>query len=168
MVKKVFFTYVEPKHQSDSHNQAGANDFQPWFGYFEYVGYLLHGLTLIVLNSCLDLIAINFIWSTWPWSSVQREISSTKLCKPLLIRSISLSTFSVHCTNLFLRFGCVFTFLEIIKHNMPKMLLFSSIFNIKRLHKNSPTLISLFLNAHGYDSCHIQSNKTVSNEVKDN
>ena len=21
-------TYVEPKHQSDSHNQAGANDFQ--------------------------------------------------------------------------------------------------------------------------------------------
>ena len=21
-------TYVEPRHQSDSHNQAGANDFQ--------------------------------------------------------------------------------------------------------------------------------------------
>ena len=24
----LFLTYVEPKHQSDSRNQAGANDFQ--------------------------------------------------------------------------------------------------------------------------------------------
>ena len=31
------------------------------------------------------------------------------------------STFSIHCINLILRFSCIFTFLEIIKHNMPKM-----------------------------------------------
>ena len=34
--------------------------FNVWFGYFEYVGYLLHGITLIVLSECLDLITINF------------------------------------------------------------------------------------------------------------
>ena len=45
-------TYVEPKHQNDEHNQAGANDFQRliWIGYFEYVSYLPNGITLIVLN----------------------------------------------------------------------------------------------------------------------
>ena len=31
-------------------------------------------------------------------------------CKPLLIRSISHSTFSLHCTNLFVHFSCIFTF----------------------------------------------------------
>jgi len=29
------------------------------FGYFEYVGYLPHGITLIVLNKCLDLVTVN-------------------------------------------------------------------------------------------------------------
>ena len=41
-----------------------------------------------------------------------------KIHKPLLTRSISHSTFSIHCTNLFLHFSCVFTFLEIIKLEM--------------------------------------------------
>ena len=52
MVKKVFFrlTYMEPKHQSNEHNQAGANDFQHLIWIFEYVSYLLRGITLIVLN----------------------------------------------------------------------------------------------------------------------
>ena len=37
------------------------------------------------------------------------------------------------CTlhNFFLHISCVFTFLEIIKYNMPKCYIFSSIFNIK-------------------------------------
>ena len=69
----------------------------------------------------------------------------------------------------FLHLSCVFTFLEIIKHNMPKMLLFSSIFNIKMAtQKVTKFDKSVFLNACYYDSCHIQSNKVVSNEVKDN
>ena len=52
----------------------------------------------------------------------QNVNSTKKLRKPLLTHSISHSTFSIWCTNLYLRFGCVFTFLEIIKHNMLKML----------------------------------------------
>ena len=137
-----------------------------WFVYFEYVSYLSCGITLIVFNYCFDLIAINFNWSTWPWSIVQREISSAKLHKSLLTCSICHSAF-LHCTNLFVCFSCVFTLLEIMKHNMPKMLPFSSIFNIKmstKIHQ----FWCFFLHACWYDSCHIQSNKIVSNEVKDN
>ena len=74
-------------------------------------GCLPCGITLIVLNQCPDLITINFNWSTWLWSIVQQEISGTKLLKPLLTCSISHSTFSIHCTNIFLSFSYIFTFL---------------------------------------------------------
>ena len=127
--------------------------FNAWYGYFEYVGYLPHGITLTVRNSCLDLISVNFNWSTQPWSIIQREISSTKLRKPLLTRPISHSTFFIYCTN-FLRFSCVFTFLEIIKHNTPKILLFLPSSILKWLHKTSTILISFSLNERWYDSCH--------------
>ena len=30
-------------------------------------------------SQCLDLIAINFSWLTWQWSTIQQEISSVKL-----------------------------------------------------------------------------------------
>ena len=56
---------------------------------------------------------------------IQREISSTKLLKPLLTHSVSHSPFSILCTNLFfffLHFSCIFSFLEIIRHNMLNML----------------------------------------------
>ena len=62
------------------------------------------------------------------WPNVN---STKKLHKPLLTCSISHSAFSIHCTNLFLYFRCVFTFLEIIKHNTPKCCIFFSIFSIK-------------------------------------
>ena len=95
-----------PLHwQADSqplrHQGSPQMIFNAWFGYFEYVGYLLHGITLIVLNYCLDLIVLNFNWSTRLWNIIQREISRMKLLKPLLTRSISHSIFSIHCTNLF-------------------------------------------------------------------
>ena len=50
-----------------------------------------------------------------------------KLYKLLLTCSINHSTFSIHinCTNLFLHFSCVFTFLEIRKHNTLKILYIS-------------------------------------------
>ena len=38
---------------------------------------------------------------------------------------------TLHKSFFFLLFSCIFTLLEIIKHNTPKMLLFSSILNIK-------------------------------------
>ena len=68
----------------------------------------------------------------------------------------------------FCAFPCIFTFLEIVKHSMLKMLLFSSIFNIKMATQKFTNFDKSFLNARRYDSCHIQSNKIVSNEVKDN
>ena len=45
--------------------------------------------------------ASNFNWSTQLWYTVQWEISIAKLRKTLLTHSISHSTFSIHCTNLF-------------------------------------------------------------------
>ena len=54
-----------------------------------------------------------------PARSLQNKSSQTTFDK--FNQSQHLST---HCTNLFVRFSCIFTFLEIIKHNMPKMLLF--------------------------------------------
>ena len=128
--------------------------FNAWFGYFEYVGYLPSGTMLIVVNQCLDLITINFNWSTRPWSIVQQEISSTKLHKTLLTRSVSHSTFSIHCRNFFLHLGCIFTFLETIKHNMQKILLFSSIVNIKMAIQKSTNFDKFLKNARWYDSCH--------------
>ena len=50
---------------------------------------------------------------------------------------------------------------------MPKMLLFPSIFYIKMATQKSPILIS-FLNCTDMTAVTIQSNKIVSNEVKDN
>ena len=82
----------------------------------------------IECSQCLNLTAINFNWSTWPWSIVQWGISSTKLCKALLTRSIRHGLFSTRCTNHFLHFSCVFTFLEI---KCQKHCISSSIFNIK-------------------------------------
>ena len=78
--------------------------------------------------------------STQLWSIVQWEISSTKLHKPLLTHLISHSTFSICCTNhFFVCFSCVFTFLEIIKHNMLKILHIL----LKWLYKNS-TIFDFF------------------------
>ena len=99
--------------------------FHTWFGYFDYVRYLPCGVTL-----CL-LITINFNWSTWLSSIVHREISNMKLRKPLLTCLISHSTFSKHCTNLFLRFSGIFTFFEIISIICWKCCFFPSVFSIK-------------------------------------
>ena len=60
-VKKAFSTYVEPKHQSDEHNQAGANAFQHLLWIFWVCQLsLMCGIMLTVLSYCLYLITINF------------------------------------------------------------------------------------------------------------
>ena len=122
---------MEPKHQRDEHNHAGASDFQHliWVCWLSPVWY-----------NVLDLIAINFNWSNRPWNFVQREISSTKLHKPLLTHLINYSTFSIYCIFLYLSFYLSWN----NKHNRPKLLLFflpSSV--LKWLHKNSPILFFL-------------------------
>ena len=70
--------------------------------------------------------------------------------------------------SLFVCFSCVFTFLEILQHNIPKMLHIFFHPVLKWLHKNSPILVS-FLKMHSdMAAVTMQSNKTVTNEVKDN
>ena len=123
-------TYVEPKHQSNSHNQAGANDFQCLIWIF-WVCRLSPTLYNIDRSQCLNLIAINSTGLPNCGASSSERFAAQNFANHFWHVRVSHSTFSTHCTNLFLRFSCVFTFLEIIKHNMPKMLFFSSIFNIK-------------------------------------
>ena len=91
-----------------------------WIFWVCWLSPLWYNVDCSQLMSWFDCYQLH--WSTQPWSSIQQEISSTKLCKPLLTHSISHSTFSIHCISLFLHFSYVFSFLEIIKHNMPKML----------------------------------------------
>ena len=163
-------TYVEPKHRSNEHNQAGANDFQHLiWKFWVCVSYLLCGTTLIVLNVLIWLLSTStglsnhgvlssektparnftnhfFFFFFWPrhvacgtlvpWPGIEPGPLAVKVqspdhwttrevpYKPLLTHSISHSIFSIHCTNLFLHFRCIVTFLEIIKHSMPKMLFF--------------------------------------------
>ena len=139
--------YVEPKHQRDEHNHAGASDFQHliWVCWLSPVWY-----------NVLDLIAINFNWSNRPWNFVQREISSTKLHKPLLTHLINYSTFSIYCIFLYLSFYLSWN----NKHNMPKLLaFFSSIFSIKMATQKFTN--SLFSNAADMAAVTIQSNNTV-------
>ena len=117
---------MEPKHQRDEHNHAGASDFQHliWVCWLSPVWY-----------NVLDLIAINFNWSNRPWNFVQREISSTKLHKPLLTHLINYSTFSIYCIFLYLSFYLSWN----NKHNMPKLLLFflDVLSNLKHQMKRS-------------------------------
>ena len=76
----------------------------------------------------LGLLLNIFQWIRQPHSKGlfgQNVNSTKKLYEPLLIHLISNSTFSIHCTNLVLWFSSIFTFLEIIRHNAPKMLCIS-------------------------------------------
>ena len=160
--------YMEPKRQSDSHNQAGANDFQRliWIFWVCRLSPVWYNVDCSQLMSRFGRYQLQLVYPTMkhrPERNLQHKTWQT-----ILTPSISHSTFSICCTNLFLHFSCVFTFLEIIKHNMPKMLLFSSIFNIKMPTQKFSNFDKSFLNARWYDSCHIQSNKIVLNEVKDN
>ena len=123
---------LDIKHQSNEHNQALQMIFSTWLGYFECVGYLPCGIMSIALNYCLDLTFINFTWFTPPWRITQWEISSTDL--QCFFANHFWHVWSVTAPSpyinhfFFLRFSCLFTFLEIMKHNMPKIFLLSSIF----------------------------------------
>lgn len=125
--------------------------FNAWFGYFQDVGYLLRGITLTVLN----LITINFNWSTWTWSIIQGENLQYDLHKLL--------TLSPHSAQIFVFQLHFYLFWN--KHNMLKML-FSSIFNIKIATQKLPILIKfLFKCTLMWPLYTIQSREVISNEV---
>ena len=81
--------------------------FNAWFGYFQDVGYLLHGRTLIVHN----LITINFNWSTWTWSIIQWENLQHDTSQTF--NTFNQSQHFLHTLHKPLCFSCIFTFFEI-------------------------------------------------------
>ena len=95
-----------------------------WFGYFEYVGYVLHGITLIAVDYFFHLITINFNWSTEPWSIVRHQSPAQNFANHFWhIQSVTAPSQST--TQIFFELQFVFTFLEIIKHNLcPKCCFF--------------------------------------------
>ena len=98
-----------------------------------------------------------------PW--IQRQISSTKLRKPLWTPLVHHSNYAariLYCISV-----VFFTFLEIIKHTMPKILIFSSIFYIRMTIQKFTNFdkFFFFLKTLLYDSCR---NTIVLNEVKGN
>ena len=116
--------------------------FKTWFGYLEQV---MLKCWLFSINVLIWSLSTSTGLRDWWWSIVQQGISSMKLRKPLWhVQSVTVPspytffffgsscifTFSVSfltlpfTPNSFLCFSCVFTFLEIIKPNMPKALLF--------------------------------------------
>ena len=82
----------------------------------------LRGRTLIVPDYCLDLIVISCSWFTRTCGVVQRGVSGTGLHKPLYTFDQPQRLLHARRKSLVLRFSCVFTFLEMMKHNMPEML----------------------------------------------
>ena len=120
--------------------------FNSRFGYCEYVGHVLHGITLegfFSVKVSVWLLSTSTVLFQ-PWQNLSNEKSPAQNFASHFDASVSHSTFSIHCTNLILHFSCILTFLEIIKDNMQKMLLFSRLI-LKLLHKNSVVLI--FFNA---------------------
>ena len=89
-------TYVEPKHRSDEHNHTSANDFQCiiWILWVCWLSPAWYNVDCSQLMSWFDLYRLQLV--THPWSIVQQEISSMKLCKPLLTHSVSHSAFFTH------------------------------------------------------------------------
>ena len=85
--------------------------FSAWFGYFEHVSYLSYGNNtdcsqLMFQFACYLLQLVYLSVEHGPVRNLQHKTSQTALT-----HFISHSTFSIHRTNIFLRFSCVFTFL---------------------------------------------------------
>ena len=92
-------------------------------------------LTLLLSMSLFDHHPCHLVYPTvehHPARNLQQKLRTS-----LLMRSISHSTFFIYCTNLFffLHFSCICTFLEIIKPNTWKMLLFLLSLILKWLHR---------------------------------
>ena len=118
-------TYVEPTHQREEHNQAGANDFHRLIWIFSVcqLSPTWCNADCSQLMSPFDRYQLQLVYTTMehcPARNLQHKTSQTTFDP--FDQSQNLHT--LH-KSYFLCFSCVFTFLEIIKHNMPKMLLFS-------------------------------------------
>ena len=117
-----------------------------WFGCFNYVCSLSCGITMIVLNVSVWLPSTSTVLPDCGASS--SKISPAPNFTNYFWYVWSVTALSLYTAQICF---CIFTFLEIINHNMPKCV-FSSIFSIKMTTQKFTILI--FLNVCWYDSCH--------------
>ena len=113
-------TYGERKHQSNSHNQNGANDFQSLIWIFSVcwlspTWYNVDCSQLLFWFDHYQLQLVYQIMEQHPARNPRHETSQTTLDKFDLLHTLHIS---------FCVFQLRFTLLKIIKHSMPKMLLF--------------------------------------------
>ena len=110
--------------------------FSAWFGYFDYVGYLPCGITLIAPNVSIWLLLTLTGLSNHGASSSEQSPAGNFANYFWHVWSVTTPfPYTTQIFFFFLCFSCVFTFLEIIKHNMLKILFLSSILNIKMATK---------------------------------
>ena len=151
---------MEPKHQSDSHNQAGANDFQCliWIFWVCRLSTSWYNIDCSQLMSRFDCYQLQLVYLTMEHHAVrnlQHETSQTTfdMFNQYLLHTLCKS-FSVFRLCFYLSWNNKAIYAKNVGFFLPSSIL-------KWLHKNSPVLISLFVNARRYDGCHIQSNKIV-------
>ena len=125
--------------------------FNTWVGYFGYAGYLLCGKILIILNVSVWSLTLQLVYLK------TMEDCSAKNLQHKTVNHFwhiwSVTERSSYTAWIFFALSVVLTFLEIIKHNISKLLLFSHIFNIKMATQKFTNFDKLF-NACWYDSCH--------------
>ena len=118
-------TDVESKHQRDEHNQTGTNDFQRliWIFWVCWLSLMWYNVDCSQLMSQFDRYQLQLIYPTMqhcPLRNLQHETSQSTF------DTFNQSQHLLHTLHKSsLAFQLHFTLLEIIKHNMPKMLLFS-------------------------------------------
>ena len=131
---------MKPKHQSDEHNQVGANNFQHsikifWVCWLSPTWYKVDYSQLMSQFDCYQLQLVYLTLENYPVRNLQQYFAHHFWH----VRSVTAPPHTA-LFFFFLHFSCAFTFHEVVKHNMMKMLLFLSSSILKELHKNSPIL----------------------------
>ena len=137
--------------------------FSAWFGYFEYVSYQTHDIRLSVINALIRSLSTSTGLPNCGASSSKKSPARTSQTTFDTFYQTQHLLHLLHKSFFFLHFNRVFTFLEIIKH---ENVAFCFIFNIK---------MAIFTDLNFFKKMYtdmtavtIESNKIVSNEVKDN
>ena len=127
------------------HNQAVANDFQGLIWMFWVCWLSPVGITFTTLHYCLYLTAVNFTGLLdCGMSSSEKSPAQNSANHFWHLQSVTEPSSYTAQIFLCVCFGCIFTFLDTIKDNVLKMLVFSSIFSIKVPHKNLSIMFSFF------------------------
>ena len=161
-------TYMEPKHQCDEHNQAGANDFQCLIWIFRLcrLSPAWHNVDCSQLMSRFDRYQLQLVYATVehrPARNLQHKTSQTTFNtfdqSQHLLHTLHKSFFAFQL-HFYLSWNNKAQYAENIASFLPSSIL-------KWLHKSSPILIFFLMQA-DMITVTIQSNKIVLNEVKDN